>query len=255
MVGIEKFKEYFKEFKANYVIIGGIARDHYMDDYGFTPKGTKDIDLILVVEALSAQFVKDFWNFIDDGKYQVKEKDRQDRKYYRFKSPEEKEFPAEIELFSRNPDLIDLDINAHLTPIPVNEGLTSLSAILLEDDYYSFILKHSEIEDGLHIAKREAIICLKARAFLDMTKLKEQGENIDSRKIKKHHSDIFRLALTLESGDVFDLPKLIENDLKEYLNKISDNLPNKQFYKSIGAGIINSEDVFNQLKSSFNVDD
>ena len=42
-----------------------------------------------------------------------------------------------IELFSRKPDAILLNEPAHLTPIPVEADLSSLSAILLSDDYYN----------------------------------------------------------------------------------------------------------------------
>ena len=89
-----------------------------------------------------------------------------------------------MELFSRNPDL-DLEGDSHLTPIPIDENISSLSAILLNDDYYKFIINNSNIKDGVHIADTTALICLKARAFLDMNKLKEEGGKVDRDDIKK----------------------------------------------------------------------
>jgi predicted nucleotidyltransferase len=65
--GLGAFLKYFKEFNENYIIIGGTACDLIIDDPGLTPRATKDIDIILVVEALSADFVKQFWQFIEDG--------------------------------------------------------------------------------------------------------------------------------------------------------------------------------------------
>ena len=82
--GLDKFKEYFSEFPDNYLIIGGTARDIIMEDAGFIPKGTKDIDVILVVEALTAEFVIQFWQFIEDGNYEHQEKSSGTRRYYRF---------------------------------------------------------------------------------------------------------------------------------------------------------------------------
>ncbi|HEY5101421.1 MAG TPA: hypothetical protein VII70_01455 [Steroidobacteraceae bacterium] len=41
-----------------------------------------------------------------------------------------------LELFCRAPDGIILVPGAHLTPIPVDEAVASLSAILLDKDYY-----------------------------------------------------------------------------------------------------------------------
>lgn len=46
--GLDLFKEYFAAFTNNYLIIGGTARDIIIKDAGFEPKGTKDIDMILV---------------------------------------------------------------------------------------------------------------------------------------------------------------------------------------------------------------
>ena len=51
--GIEKFREYFADYEANYVIIGGTACEVHEETYGQRPRATKDIDIILVVEALS----------------------------------------------------------------------------------------------------------------------------------------------------------------------------------------------------------
>lgn len=51
--GIEKFREYFAGYEANYVIIGGAACEVHEETYGQRPRATKDIDIILVVEALS----------------------------------------------------------------------------------------------------------------------------------------------------------------------------------------------------------
>ncbi len=48
--GLDIFKEYFKEYADNYVIIGGTACDIIIDEAGFKPRATKDIDIILVVD-------------------------------------------------------------------------------------------------------------------------------------------------------------------------------------------------------------
>ena len=44
-----------------------------------------------------------------------------------------------IELFTRKPDAIILPEDAVLTPLPIDEEISSLSAILLNDDYYDFL--------------------------------------------------------------------------------------------------------------------
>ena len=154
--GLDKLKEYFKDYPDNFIIIGGTACDIIIDEAGFTPRATKDIDIILVVEALSTDFIKQFWQFINDGKYERKEKSEEERKYYRFINPENKDFPYQVELFARNPDLLDLDEGTHMTPIPVDDDLSSLSAILLDDAYYRYLTYNSSIEDDIQRANTES---------------------------------------------------------------------------------------------------
>ncbi|UBM61559.1 hypothetical protein LA303_09040 [Candidatus Sulfidibacterium hydrothermale] len=212
--GIEKFREYFKDFPNSYIIIGGTACDIIIEDAGLKPRATKDFDIILVVEALEPEFVQQFWSFIKDGNYGQKEKSPEERKYYRFLNPENTSFPKQVELFSRIPDLLDLDIDTHLTPIPVDDDLSSLSAILMDEDYYNFTIQHSTVEEGVHLANIEALICLKAKAFIDMSARKANGENIDDRNIRKHKTDVFRMAVMLPAENTFELPPAIKNDLQ-----------------------------------------
>ena len=177
--GIEKFREYFGGFTDQYIIIGGLARDYAMFEAGFEPKGTKDIDVVLVIEALSREFVIRFWEFIKSANYRSKEADKVKKKYYRFTNPEQEDFPAEIELFSRKPDTIQIPVGINLTPIPADGSLSNLSAIMLNDEYYKFILSHCTVHEGLPLANTEALICFKAIAWLDLTERKEKGDMDD----------------------------------------------------------------------------
>ena len=253
--GLDTFKKYFEQFTANYMIIGGTACDIIIDQAGFIPRATKDIDIILVVEALDTKFVKQFWKFIEDGNYELKEKSDDDRKYYRFIKPENQEFPYQLELFSRNPDLLDLEEDTYLTPIPVDDGLTSLSAILLDEDYYNYLIEHCTIENDLQRAKVEALICLKAKAFLDMVERKARGDQIDDKNIGKHKKDVFRLAVMLAEKDVFELPASIKADLQGFANAIVDDLPDKAIFKEMGLGNVIAENVYRQIIKSFQLNE
>ncbi len=252
--GIEIFREYFKEFSDSYIIIGGTACDIILEDAGFTPRATKDFDIILVVEALESEFVQQFWEFIKDGNYGQKEKSPEDRKHYRFLYPENSEFPKQVELFSRIPDLLDLDDDTHLTPIPVDDDLSSLSAILMDEDYYEYTIAHSIVEDGVHIANIEALICLKAKAFMDMSLRKADGEKIDEKNIRKHKTDVFRMVTMLAAENIFTLPASIKVDLQNFTNTIKGELPSNAMFKEMGLGNIASEKVFQQLLKNFQLD-
>lgn len=251
--GLDVFKKYFEQYPDNYVIIGGTACDIIIDDAGFVPRATKDIDIILVVEAQSSAFVKQFWQFINDGKYQQREKSNDEREYYRFIKPENTEFPHQIELFSRTPDVIVLEADAHLTPIPVDDDLSSLSAILLNEDYYQYMIEHSQVENGLHHANIEALICLKAKAFLEIRERIENGSQEDSKQLKKHKADVFRLTVLLTPESKFELPETIQTHVNQFAAFAARDLPDKAIFKEMGMSITDSTDVFEQFKKSFKV--
>lgn len=52
--GLEKFKEYLGEYTNQYVFIGGTACDILLNDLGASFRATKDLDIVLIVEALDA---------------------------------------------------------------------------------------------------------------------------------------------------------------------------------------------------------
>lgn len=253
--GLEIFRQHFKDFTDNYIIIGGTACDIIIDNIGLTPRATKDIDIILVIEALSPEFVVHFWEFVKQGDYEVKEKSEEDRKYYRFQKPQVEEFPFQIELFSRIPDLLDLDEGTHLTPIPVDTEISSLSAILMDDDYYNFTLQHSQLDNGIHLANTEALIGLKAKAFLDYKTRKENGEKIDEKQLRKHKMDIFRLLLLLTPEDNFTIAESIKSDIANFVEVVKDDLPDKQIFKEMGAGNVDVKELFGLLIGAFNLNE
>lgn len=251
--GLEIFRQHFKEYADNYIIIGGTACDIIIDNVGLTPRATKDIDIILVIEALSPEFVIHFWEFIKQGDYDVREKSEEDRKYYRFQKPQVEEFPFQIELFSRIPDLLDLEEGSHLTPIPVDTEISSLSAILMDDDYYNFTIEHSQLDNGINLANTEALIGLKAKAFLDYKTRKENGEKIDERQLRKHKMDVFRLLLLLTPEDNFTIPPSIKTDIENFAEAVKNDLPDKQIFKEMGAGNVNVDELYKLLILAFNL--
>ena len=252
--GIKKIREYFKDFADSYIIIGGTACDIILEDAGFKPRTTHDIDMILIVEVIKPEYVKQFWKFVKDANYRRKEKSSDERKFYRFDNPENKEFPEQIELFSRIPDLLDLKEESRFTPIPVNDDTSSLSAILLNEDYYNYTKKHSVIEDEINIANIEALICLKAKAFLNMTEQKAKGEKVDSKNIRKHKTDVFRMATMLTAENTFELPDSIKTALQDFADSVKNELPNKQLFKDLGIPNMDVDALFKQFLSNFKLE-
>lgn len=251
--GIDKFGEFFAGYEDNYVIIGGTACDMVEEAAGQSPRATKDVDIILIIEALTPEFVKRFWEFIKAGGYETRQKGNGKNEYFRFMKPKEETFPFQIEIFARKPDILEIPSEARLTPIPVDEDLSSLSAILMNDDYYHFTLKHSESTDGIHHASVESLIVLKAKAFLDLSKRKAEGEAVDEKNIRKHKNDIFRLSTLLDEVKIFTLPEELAVDLKSFCEKVHSSLPDKAFLKSIGLNDILPEEIFDRLCHAFEI--
>jgi len=50
--GLEKFRQHFRSFPGQYVLIGGAACDLLMEEAGLEFRATKDLDIVLIVEAL-----------------------------------------------------------------------------------------------------------------------------------------------------------------------------------------------------------
>lgn len=254
--GLDKFKEYFTGFEDNYVIIGGTACEIHEENYALVPRATKDIDIILVIEALSYGFVNRFWQFIKEGNYGERNIGVSDataslHNYYRFKDPSDKGFPFQLELFSRKLDTFKLPEDAHLPPVPTAEDLSSLSAILLSDEYYGFTIEHSQNEGGVHIASVESLVCLKCKAYIDMIARKEQGVHIDSKEIAKHKKDVFRLLAMLAPIDKFNVPQTIQMDLELFIQLVERDLPNADFMKAAGLGRVTSTQLLGLLQNSF----
>ena len=249
--GLENFAEFFKDYNTNYVLIGGAACDILINDAGLNFRATKDLDIILIVEALSKDFISRFWEFIKQGVYEQKQNSTGERKYYRFLKPQHKEFPVQIELFARKPDFLTLRSEANLSPIPTDEDLSSLSAILMNDDYYQFTITRSINKNELQIASTETLICLKAKAYLDLTERKLKGEQIDSKVINKHKNDVIRLATLLYGDAIISLPTSIKNDMQDFIDEIQKTpIDYKQIGKSLGIKL-DEQSIIEQLKRFF----
>lgn len=219
--GLEVFRDRFRDFSDSYILIGGSACSLAMDEVGQDFRATKDLDIVLCVEALTTEFFHAFWTFIEEGRYTHRQKSSDRNILYRFFNPENDSFPYMIELFSRMPDISGFEVTGTLTPIPAGEDASSLSAILLDTDYYDFLHRGIKHTDGVSYAGPEIIIPLKAKAWIDLTARKGRGEPVDSRDIKKHLKDIPVLFRIVSPESAMDLPETIARDLEQFLDSAS----------------------------------
>lgn len=220
--GLDRFRAHFAAFTDRYVLIGGTASSLAMEELGGSFRVTKDLDIVLCVESLDRVFAEAFWAFIKAGDYENRQKSTGKRLFYRFYAPKQPGFPEMLELFSRVPDALDLPATSELTPIPIDDEVSSLSAILMDDDYYAFVMARRVIIHGLAVIQADALIPLKARACVDLSERKARGEAIDSKNIRKHKNDIFRLFTILDRASSVTLAESLRLDLNTALVRISE---------------------------------
>jgi hypothetical protein len=228
--GLAVFRERFAGFEDRYVLIGGAAVEAAMDAAGLPFRVTKDLDIVLHVEALDADFARAFWEFVADGGYQFKETSTGKPTLYRFSKPTDESFPFMLELFSRRPELIEPPAENHLTPLPIAEEVSSLSAILLDEEYYEFVQSGTRVQDGLSVLAPAHIVPLKARAWIDLSARHASGEAVSRDDIKKHRNDIIRLAQLISPEERIVLPEAIRTDVAEFAKRaLSEGAEPKAF--------------------------
>ena len=76
MEGLAKFREAFEAYSENYVIIGGTACDIAMTGTAVRPRATHDIDMIVIVEKMTADFAEHFWQFVREGGYRPEKRNQ-----------------------------------------------------------------------------------------------------------------------------------------------------------------------------------
>ena len=245
--GIEKFKERFGEYTGQYVFIGGTACDIILGREGVAFRATKDLDMVLVIEALDGDFVNAFVSFIEEGGYQHINKGTGENQFYRFQSPTDNLFPAMIELFSRKPDYLDT-IDAKLSHIHVSDDMVSLSAILLDDEYYALLRQGAVEIEGVSALDLQYLILFKMKAFLDLSERKAKGEVIDSKNIKKHKNDILRLAANLSPDVRLQIGGQVRDDAVSFIGRLPEE---KVDLKSLGIRGTELSDLVERMEECY----
>ena len=96
---------------------------------------------------------------------------------------------------------------------------SSLSAIIMDDDYYYFTIAHSQLTDGIRHANSAALIALKARAYLNLMADKRDGKHVNTKDIKKHRSDILKNVVIM-TDDNIEAPSAIVDCIRDFVASI-----------------------------------
>ena len=216
--GIDVFRRYFHNFTDQYVLIGGSACDLLFDDVGIDFRATKDLDLVLIVETLTKEFARQFWRFIADGGYRNKNRSGHIPQYYRFDKPQDPSFPGMIELFAR-PNFVLNAPDSTLMPIHMDDHITSLSAILLDEDHYRALRQGTRLVAGVAVLSPECLIAFKAKAYLDLKMKRENLGLNDNEDVRKHLRDTVRLSMLLTGEERPVLPEPVKADIARFIER------------------------------------
>jgi hypothetical protein len=174
----------------------------------------------VVIEEFTDDFAKDLWAYLAAGNYQGKKfhQSGTSGNVYRFAIPDDSEtldtYPKQIELFSRKPDDVDLFEKAHCTPIETAEGISNFSAILVDDDYYSYLRESVIPIDTVNTVHHMCLMVLKAKAWIGNKELFAQ-EKIKAGDVHKHPFDICRLLALYDDK---------EDGIQQVVGRIYDDL-------------------------------
>ena len=219
-----------------------------LEEEGALSRATRDIDMILFVEALTGDFIKAFWSFIDAGGYQTKLRSSGKPRLYRFQKPKDRNYPYLIELFSRDESMIGESPQDGIIPLAAPDELSDLSAILLNENYYSLAQKGARVLNGITILGTHEIILFKAKAYLELSSQKASGSLVHISDIKKHRNDIFRLACILSEKPYLIDDDLIKSDLVAFIDIAK---PTSEELWALKVGITNPDQLIETLGKVF----
>lgn len=247
--GIDKFREHFAGHEDSYALIGGSACSLIFDEAGIDFRATQDIDMVLCVEVVDGAFATALKAFLDAGQYQARERGEGRREFYRFHRPKDPSYPVMLELFSKTPDALDLSDGAEIAVVSVPDEALSLSAILLDKDYYEALQEMCRAIDGVHVLDETLLIPFKARAFVDLSIRRESGDTkVKGDDIKKHRNDVFRLLQLIPGNSIIEVTEPLKKDLRSYIELASEieGFRPKDFHVNLDP-----EEGFELLRSAY----
>lgn len=214
--GLDIFRDWFTDYPGRFVVIGGTACNLILSEQGAPERATHDIDVVIVAEAFDSSFYERFVEFIEEGGYQHKGRD--DRYVlYRFEHPKNGAYPPKIELLSKRPDYLE-DIESTLGRFQTIDATGSLSAILLDSEYYELLDQGIEVIKGIPVLGLYYLPIFKIHAWANLTDDKEAGKYVQSEEIKEHSRDVLRLCSLFEPGVRISLPISIQNEVKRFVS-------------------------------------
>lgn len=219
---------YMQPYCNEYILIGGNACALHFDALDAAFRATVDLDIVLITESANPDFYAHLCHYFQQHGYVGKRFNGSNPggSAYRFILPVDQRnsgHPLQIELFARKPEYFDVTQanKLYITPIETGEGMSNLSAILLEDDIYDFV-SHSRVNlGGVSTVTLACLLGLKSVAWHNNQSLKDDGEDMDMGTILKHPADMMRIVSILEPEETY-YPHQVFHSLQLSREKFGD---------------------------------
>ena len=225
---IRHFCSHFAGHEESFVLIGGSACSCWYADSPTSFRGTRDIDVVIVVEALNREFVDLLVAYLRDNGYASWVRHPQNgpakRVMYRFVNPANRRAAAKIELLSRSGEIRRIESLQSAVPIKAEDEYTGLSGIVLDDAYYDFIRTQCQTVMGCPVLSLPGLVLLKIKAFLNLGAAvaeagAPQGGDSAADNRKKHRNDVFFMLATMEPAlyaTPISLPPALMDDVRAF---------------------------------------
>ena len=252
--GIDVFRESFAPYADSFIVIGGSACRAVIPEGEIKPRKTTDIDMVLIPQGLSVGFISTFWTFIKEGGYKFASRKNKngDKRYVFYSFVDGKDgFPNQIELLSKPDESIGTPADHHIEYINTGEEYSHLSAIILDRNYYDYLTAHFVVVDGIRYASADALVCLKALAYLNLLSDKQAGKKVNADDIKKHRRDVILAAAYLPADRQYKVGGSIRKMLDEFLIAVEDTSVKQSLKGSLGIDDALLNSVLEVLKEGF----
>ena len=254
VAGIERFEEVFTKYADSFIVIGGSACRAVLPNGPIQPRRTRDIDMVLVLESIDAEFIGAFWGFIKDGGYKCASRKNEDGSlkyvFYSFVEGEEG-YPEKIEILSRQADEIGTPIDYHIEYLETGEDYSHLSAIILDQDYYEYLISNFVITNGIRYASEVSLICLKSLAYLNLIEDKNNGKKVNSDDIKKHRRDVMMAVASLKPYERYEVPQKIMESINKFIQEVSHDAVRQSLRESLKVDENYFSELLNSLRDAF----
>lgn len=112
-------------------------------------------------------------------------------------------------------------LEERIIPIHIDDDTSGLSAILLNEDFYKFMMSGRRVVDGIGVLGAEHLIPFKMYAWINLLDRKRAGEHVNEKDLKKHKYDVFRLLQIVTAETKVESEGLVTESIHRYIEEIN----------------------------------